>query len=271
MPYSIKDDSLFNHSKRDLESKRKYLKAMGKGNKKLKADTLEKEEIDMMYEKNVLRVGNPESLLNTVSLNNGMMLGSFCTFTILPLLVAVYVQNEYVPFVLKDCYSYENMDHFLTMGTLEQIRCLQQYMLTFNNGILRNELNDLLRIPVSMAYLRNGGKQMMDILPINERKTYDLHPETFKHLTVLIKNRAKRSERHKLKFGHTHHSPSDLEQIAKDIVQFSPAPNITNRFPIHWNSTDTRTIRNASADTSSSLDQTVNVENLVKHLDKHRS
>lgn len=50
MPYSIKDDALFSHSKRVLESKRKCLKAMGKGNKKLKADPLEKEEIEIMYE-----------------------------------------------------------------------------------------------------------------------------------------------------------------------------------------------------------------------------
>ncbi|CAC5426344.1 unnamed protein product [Mytilus coruscus] len=159
-----------------------------------------------------------------------MLLGSFCTFTILPLLAAVYVRNEYVPVVLKDCYSYENMDHFLIMGTLEQIRCLQQYMLTFNDGIFRHELNDLLRIPVSMAYLRNGGKQMFDILSIieRERKTYDLHPEAFKHLTGLIKNRAKRSERHKLKFGHTHYPPSD-------IVQDSPAPNLGKLFNTHWN------------------------------------
>lgn len=57
MPYSIKDDALFSHSKRVLESKRKSLKAMGKGNKKLKADPLEKEEIEIMYEKNVLGAG----------------------------------------------------------------------------------------------------------------------------------------------------------------------------------------------------------------------
>ncbi|XP_063399089.1 zinc finger MYM-type protein 2-like [Mytilus trossulus] len=75
MPYSIKDDTLFSHSKRVLESKRKCLKVMGKGNKKLKADPLEKEEIEIMYEKNVLGAGNPESLLNTVWLNNGVYFG----------------------------------------------------------------------------------------------------------------------------------------------------------------------------------------------------
>ena len=57
MPYSIKDDSVFSHSKRVLESKRKSLKSQGKGNKKLKAEPLEKEDIMLMYERNVLGAG----------------------------------------------------------------------------------------------------------------------------------------------------------------------------------------------------------------------
>ncbi|XP_071168422.1 uncharacterized protein [Mytilus edulis] len=200
-----------------------------------------------------------------------IMMEIFCICINLILLVAVHAQNEYDPVVLKDCYSYENMEKFLTMGTLEQIRCLQQYMLTFNNGIIQYKLNDLFRIPVSMTYSRNGGKQMLDILPMIERKIYNLRPGTFKHLTGLIKNRVKRSESHKLKSGHTHHSPADLEQIARDIVRDSPAPKITKRFPIHWNTTETRTNRTESADTNGPLDQAVNYENLVKHIDKHRS
>ncbi|CAG2195210.1 unnamed protein product [Mytilus edulis] len=163
------------------------------------------------------------------------------------------------------------MDDFLTMGTLEQIRCLQQYMLTSNNGIIQHKLNDLLRIPISITYLRNRGTQVLDSIPKIGSKIYDIRPETFKRLTGLIKNRVKRSESHKLKSGHTHHSPADLEQIARDIVRDSPAPKITKLFPIHWNTTETRTNRTESADTNGSLDQAVNYENLLKHIDKHRS
>lgn len=74
----------------------------------------------------------------------------------------------------------------------------------------------------------------------------------------------------KSKYGHTHNSPAELEQIALDIVRDSPAPNITDRFPIPWNSTETRTNRTESADTNDSLDQAVNIENLLKHINKNR-
>ncbi|VDI51344.1 Hypothetical predicted protein [Mytilus galloprovincialis] len=161
-----------------------------------------------------------------------MLLGSFlCICTILPLLVALHNQNEYVPVVLKDCYSYENMDNFLTMGTLEQIRCLQQYMLTSNNGIIQHKLNDLLRIPISITYLQNGGKHVLDSLPKFGSKIYDQRPQFFEQLMSLIKNRAKRSVKHKSKYGHTHHSPAELEQIARDIVRDSSVPKITDSIP----------------------------------------
>ena len=57
MPYSIKDDEKFSHSRRVLEAKRKSLKAHGKGNKKHRAEPLEKEDVQLMYEKNVLGNG----------------------------------------------------------------------------------------------------------------------------------------------------------------------------------------------------------------------
>jgi hypothetical protein len=50
----IKDDRIFSHSKSVLESKRKSLKSHGKGNKKLKAAPLQKEDIMLLYERNVL-------------------------------------------------------------------------------------------------------------------------------------------------------------------------------------------------------------------------
>ncbi|VDI51343.1 Hypothetical predicted protein [Mytilus galloprovincialis] len=154
-----------------------------------------------------------------------IMMGIFCINLIL--LVAVHAQNEYDTVVLKDCYSYENMEKFLSMGTLEQIRCLQQYMLTLNNGIIQHKLNDLFRIPVSMTYSRNGGKQMLDILPMIERKIYNLRPGMFKHLTGLIKNPVKRSKRHTLKSGQTRYPLSD-------IVPISHSPILGDLFPIPW-------------------------------------
>ncbi|XP_063431443.1 uncharacterized protein LOC134714127 [Mytilus trossulus] len=156
------------------------------------------------------------------------MMRTICVCINLILLVIVHAQNEFVPVVLKDCYSYENMDNFLTIGTLEQIRCLQQYMLTSKNGIIQHKLNDLLRIPVSMTYSQNGRKQMLDILPMSERKIYNFRPETFKHLTGLIKNRVKRSKRHTLKSGQTRNPLSD------SVPEISHSPILGQLFPTHW-------------------------------------
>ncbi|OPL32777.1 hypothetical protein AM593_08529, partial [Mytilus galloprovincialis] len=128
-------------------------------------------------------------------------------------------------------------------------------MLTSNNGIIQHKLNDLLRIPISITYLRNGGKHVLDSLPKIGSKIYDLRPQIFERLMGVIKNRAKRSVKHKSKYGHTRHSPTELEQIARDIIRDSPAPKITDRFPIPWNSTETRTNRTESADTNVLYDQ----------------
>lgn len=73
--YSIKRDAIFSHSNRVLESKRKSLKAQGKGNKKLKADPLSKEEINQLRQKNLLGNNSPKTLLDTVWLNNGIYFG----------------------------------------------------------------------------------------------------------------------------------------------------------------------------------------------------
>ncbi|XP_053403213.1 uncharacterized protein LOC128558312 [Mercenaria mercenaria] len=73
--FSIKRDEGFSHSNRVLESKRKSLKSQGKGNKKLRADPLTAEEIEMLHKQNILGSATPESLLHTVWINNGVFFG----------------------------------------------------------------------------------------------------------------------------------------------------------------------------------------------------
>ena len=53
----IKKDETFSHSRRVLEAKRKELKGQGKGNKKNKAEPLDSDDIQKMYEKQVLGAG----------------------------------------------------------------------------------------------------------------------------------------------------------------------------------------------------------------------
>lgn len=50
----LKKDEQFNHSRRVIEAKRKELKGKGKGNKRGRADSLETEEIQIMYKKQLL-------------------------------------------------------------------------------------------------------------------------------------------------------------------------------------------------------------------------
>ncbi|CAG2237633.1 unnamed protein product [Mytilus edulis] len=63
----------FKHSRDVLTSKKKYLRQQGKGNRPNQADPFTREEIDMLYQKGLL--GNAQSLLNTVFLNNSMYFG----------------------------------------------------------------------------------------------------------------------------------------------------------------------------------------------------
>ncbi|XP_045159791.1 uncharacterized protein KIAA1958-like [Mercenaria mercenaria] len=73
--FSIKRDEGFSHSNRVLEPKRKSLKSQGKGNKKLRADPLTAEEIEMLHKQNILGNATPKSLLRTVWINNGVFFG----------------------------------------------------------------------------------------------------------------------------------------------------------------------------------------------------
>lgn len=58
-----------------LLSKRKLFRQLGKGNREKIADPLTPEEIDLLYEKNLLGTGDPKSLMNVLYLNNTMHFG----------------------------------------------------------------------------------------------------------------------------------------------------------------------------------------------------
>eukprot|EP00105_Crassostrea_gigas_P032800 XP_011455947.1 PREDICTED: uncharacterized protein LOC105348291 isoform X1 [Crassostrea gigas] len=68
-------DKEFKHSRDVLLSKRKLLRQLGKGNREKRADPLTPEEIDLLYEKNLLGTGDPKSLINVLYLNNTMHFG----------------------------------------------------------------------------------------------------------------------------------------------------------------------------------------------------
>ncbi|XP_076075713.1 uncharacterized protein KIAA1958-like [Mytilus galloprovincialis] len=72
---SIKKDPEFAHSRRVLETKKKSLKSMGKGNKPNKADSLTGDEIAILRGKGIIGTQNPEALLNAIWLNNGAYFG----------------------------------------------------------------------------------------------------------------------------------------------------------------------------------------------------
>lgn len=51
------------------------LRQLGKGNREKRADPLTPEEIDLLYERNLLGTGDPKSLINVLYLNNTMHFG----------------------------------------------------------------------------------------------------------------------------------------------------------------------------------------------------
>ena len=65
----------FSLTRNALKAKQKSLKRLGKGNKPHKAAPLTDNEINIMYEKNVLGDATPSSLLNTMWLNNMIHFG----------------------------------------------------------------------------------------------------------------------------------------------------------------------------------------------------
>ncbi|XP_076070355.1 uncharacterized protein KIAA1958-like [Mytilus galloprovincialis] len=71
----LKRNDDFSHSRKVLEAKRKQLKQEGKGNKRNRAEPIDTQEIQNLYDKQLLGSANPTSLLNTVWLKNGVFFG----------------------------------------------------------------------------------------------------------------------------------------------------------------------------------------------------
>ena len=74
-PASIITDKEFELTRKSLQSKQKELKKAGRGNKERAAAPLSDSEVNILYEKNLLGVSSPESILNTVWLNNAVHFG----------------------------------------------------------------------------------------------------------------------------------------------------------------------------------------------------
>lgn len=74
-PASIINDLAFEKTRKTLLSKQKELKKQGKGNKPNASVALTTSELNTLYEKSLLGTRSPESLLNTLWLNNTMHFG----------------------------------------------------------------------------------------------------------------------------------------------------------------------------------------------------
>ena len=68
-------DSVFEKTRKVLQSKQKQLKKQGKGNKPKASVALTSEELKILYEKGLLGMSSPEALLNTLWLNNTLHFG----------------------------------------------------------------------------------------------------------------------------------------------------------------------------------------------------
>ena len=65
-PCSIIEDSQFEQAKQALEARSKELKKEGKGNKPKAAEAIIDEEVNILYDKQLLGISNAEALLNTM-------------------------------------------------------------------------------------------------------------------------------------------------------------------------------------------------------------
>ena len=74
-PTTIIDGQEFRKTRETLVAKQKELKKAGKGNKTKAARALTDEEVDILYGKELLGLSSPESLLNTLWLNNTQHFG----------------------------------------------------------------------------------------------------------------------------------------------------------------------------------------------------
>ena len=67
--------SVFTLTRDALKAKQRQLKKQGKGNKPKKSQPIEDEEINIVYKEGVLGCSTPQSLLNTMWLNNSVYFG----------------------------------------------------------------------------------------------------------------------------------------------------------------------------------------------------
>ena len=73
--FSIMKDPEFEHIRKTLQSKQKDLKQKGKGNKPNASVALTEQEIELLYDKELLGTSTPEALLNTIWFNNTIHFG----------------------------------------------------------------------------------------------------------------------------------------------------------------------------------------------------
>ena len=74
-PVSLIEDVAFERARKCLEAKNKQLKKEGKGNRPNAAEALSDDEINILYEKNLLGISNGEALINTLWLFNSLHFG----------------------------------------------------------------------------------------------------------------------------------------------------------------------------------------------------
>ena len=74
-PVSVNKDVAFERARKCLEAKNKRLKKEGKGNRPKAAEALRDDEINILYEKNLLGISKEEALTNTLWFFNSLHLG----------------------------------------------------------------------------------------------------------------------------------------------------------------------------------------------------
>ena len=72
---NIPSDVAFERARKCLEAKNKQLKKEGKGNRPNAAEALSDDEINILYEKNLLGISNGEALINSLCLFNSLHFG----------------------------------------------------------------------------------------------------------------------------------------------------------------------------------------------------
>ena len=74
-PVSVNKDVAFERARKCLKAKNKRLKKEGKGNRPNAAEVLSDDEINILYDKNLLEISIGEALINTLWLFNSLNFG----------------------------------------------------------------------------------------------------------------------------------------------------------------------------------------------------